>query len=70
MEIILKSTITCSHCGHKKEEIMPIDGCRFFYESEQCNTILKLKAADCCVFCSYADFPFPSVQAKNNCCNN
>jgi hypothetical protein len=68
MDFILNSTITCPHCGHQKEETMPGNACQFFYECEQCKTILKPKAGDCCVFCSYANVPCPSVQQEKDCC--
>ena len=29
--MILKSVITCPHCGTAKTETMPTDACRFFY---------------------------------------
>jgi transcription elongation factor Elf1 len=44
MEIILQSTITCPNCGHKKEETMPTDACQYFYECENCKTVLKTTA--------------------------
>ena len=68
MEIIIESTITCLHCGHQKTEQMPKDACQYFYKCEQCQKILKPKASDCCVFCSYGNVPCPSVQEKKNCC--
>lgn len=68
MELITKSIITCPHCGFKKEEEMPIDACLFFYECEQCKTILKPKTGDCCVFCSYGNKCCPPVQSGKNCC--
>lgn len=37
----------------KKEEIMPIDAYQFFYDCENCKTLLKPKRGDCCVYCSY-----------------
>jgi hypothetical protein len=43
--ITLKSIITCPECGHQKEEIMPTDACRFFYECENCKNVLKPKRA-------------------------
>jgi hypothetical protein len=66
MEIIIESTITCPHCGHQKKEKMPTDACQYFYKCEQCLEILKPKAGDCCVFCSYGNVPCPSVQVKKN----
>ena len=39
-EIILESTITCPECGHIKTEIMPTDACQWFYECENCHTVL------------------------------
>ena len=66
----LKSTsiITCPECGFKKEKIMPVDSCLFFYECEYCKTILKPKEGDCCVFCSYGSVPCPSVKEDKKCC--
>jgi hypothetical protein len=64
MEIILKSIIKCVKCGYEKEEIMPLDSCQFFYECENCHTILKPKEGDCCVFCSYGTVPCPVVQKE------
>jgi hypothetical protein len=50
-DVILESTLTCPSCGHAKTETMPTDACQWFYECEQCHTVLKPKAGDCCVYC-------------------
>ena len=39
--IVLESTLTCPHCGHVATETMPTDACQWFYECEQCHTVLK-----------------------------
>ena len=67
-ELILESTITCPICGHKKEEIMPTHACQYFYECENCQTILKPQAGDCCVFCSYGTTKCPPIQMNIKCC--
>lgn len=67
-KIILQSTITCPNCGHKKEEIMPTDTCQFFYECENCKTLLKPKLNDCCVYCSYGSVKCPPIQTEGRCC--
>jgi len=64
-ETILESTLTCPHCGHPKTETMPIDACQWYYECEQCHTLLRPRPGDCCVFCSYGDVPCPPVQASD-----
>lgn len=70
------STITCPLCGHRKTETMPTDACQYFYDCEGCHTVLKPKAGDCCVFCSYGDAPCPPIQAARlsgtaaSCCVN
>jgi hypothetical protein len=64
----LKSTLTCPNCGYKKDEIMPTDACQFFYECENCKTILRPKQGDCCVYCSYGTVKCPSIQAGESCC--
>lgn len=68
MKVQLISTITCPECGHKKEEIMPTDGCQFFYECENCKKVLRPLDGDCCVYCSYGSVACPSIQEKKDCC--
>ena len=66
----LKSTLTCPHCGHTKTETMPTDACQWFYECESCKAVLKPKAGNCCVYCSYGDVPCPPIQESGTqgCC--
>ncbi len=66
--VILESTITCPHCGHPETEIMPTDACQFFYECKSCETLLKPKQGDCCVFCSYGSVKCPPIQQHTSCC--
>lgn len=58
----MKSAITCPNCSFSKEEIMPEDACVHFYECTNCRALLKPKAGDCCVFCSYGTVKCPPVQ--------
>lgn len=62
MKIIPESTITCPNCGHQKTEEMPTDACQFFYECENCKTVLRPNEGDCCVYCSYGTVKCPSKQ--------
>ncbi|SPE27220.1 conserved hypothetical protein [Burkholderiales bacterium] len=64
---IVHSTIVCPCCGHAKEELMPTDACQWFYECEQCKTMLRPKPGDCCVFCSFGSVKCPPVQAQRCC---
>ncbi|OYY59081.1 MAG: hypothetical protein B7Y55_01000 [Polynucleobacter sp. 35-46-207] len=64
----LNSVITCPICQHKQVEVMPTDSCQFFYKCLECGTMLKPKAGDCCVFCSYGTVPCPPIQANKSCC--
>ncbi|MCX8252660.1 MAG: hypothetical protein OTI36_01605 [Beijerinckiaceae bacterium] len=41
---------------------MPTNACQFFYECTGCGSLLRPKAGDCCVFCSYGDVPCPPIQ--------
>lgn len=68
----LYSILTCPQCSFQKEELMPIDACQFFYECSNCQSILKPKPGDCCVFCSYGSVPCPPVQQENQpgCCGS
>ncbi|MEP6609904.1 MAG: GDCCVxC domain-containing (seleno)protein [Burkholderiaceae bacterium] len=64
----LDSVLTCPQCGHAKQETMPTDACQFFYECEGCKGLLRPRAGDCCVFCSYGSVKCPPVQAQESCC--
>jgi hypothetical protein len=66
----LASTLTCPECGHSKAETMPTDSCQWFYDCEGCHAVLKPKAGDCCVYCSYGTVSCPPVQASGakGCC--
>ncbi|MEZ5616254.1 MAG: GDCCVxC domain-containing (seleno)protein [Rhodocyclaceae bacterium] len=64
--IISESMLTCPACGHHKTETMPIDACQWFYECEACQTLLKPKPGDCCVFCSYGTVPCPPIQERRD----
>lgn len=64
---ILDSVLTCPHCGHARQVRMPTDACQFFYECEQCKALLRPKAGDCCVFCSYGSVKCPPVQLRRAC---
>jgi hypothetical protein len=72
--VILQSELTCPECGNKKTETMPTDACQWFYECEQCHTLLKPKAGDCCVYCSYGSVLCPPIQADTKtmtrCCGS
>jgi len=63
----LNVTMTCPECGHRQTETMPLDRCVFFWECPACHRLLKPKAGDCCVYCSYADKRCPPVQDDRPC---
>lgn len=67
-EINLKSTITCPHCTHEKNETMPTDACQWFYECTKCHKLLEPYKGDCCVYCSYGTIKCPPIQAGDSCC--
>mgnify|MGYP005990689113 CR=1 FL=1 len=69
MVVELKSVLTCPNCEYEKKETMPTDACQFFYECENCKSILKPKAGDCCVYCSYGTVQCPPMQnGDKSCC--
>lgn len=67
-KVVLESKITCPNCAISKLEKMPTDACQFFYECTSCKTIIKPKAGDCCVYCSYGTVACPPIQEGKNCC--
>ncbi|RYY47379.1 MAG: hypothetical protein EOO06_12580 [Chitinophagaceae bacterium] len=67
--IKLQSIITCPACGFQKEETMPTNACTYFYKCTNCDTLLKPKEGDCCVFCTYGTVKCPPIQAGVSCCS-
>ena len=65
---ILRSIITCPHCGHRVDESMPTNACLYFYDCPACHVRLKPAHGDCCVFCSFGSVPCPPVQTGAVCC--
>lgn len=65
----LESVIACPECGHAEELVMPTDACLFFHECSRCHAVLRPKAGDCCVFCSYGNVVCPPMQdSGDGCC--
>ncbi len=62
--IVTQTVITCPNCGFKKNEIMPLDACVYYYECEKCKVLLKPLPGDCCVYCSFGTVKCPPVQAS------
>lgn len=60
-----QSTITCPHCGYQQTELMPDESCQFFYRCTACDTVLRPKEGNCCVFCSYGSVRCPPIQRSN-----
>ncbi|MBX9643168.1 MAG: hypothetical protein K2W91_03585 [Novosphingobium sp.] len=65
--IVLQSTLTCPECGMSKNETMPTNACRFFYDCIGCGAVLRPLPGDCCVFCSYGTMKCPPIQQDGNC---
>lgn len=70
MALALVSVITCPHCGEAKHETMQTDACQWYYECTGCGRLLRPKAGDCCVYCSYGTVPCPPVQKGESCCQS
>lgn len=62
----LESVLTCPRCGFSRRETMPLDACQFYYQCANCGALLRPKAGDCCVFCSYGSVPCPSIQQQRS----
>jgi len=67
-QLVLESVLVCPVCGFTKREMMATHACQFFYECSHCETLLRPKAGDCCVFCSYGSVKCPPMQGENRTC--
>ncbi|WP_297583785.1 GDCCVxC domain-containing (seleno)protein [Roseibium sp.] len=66
--LTLNSRLTCPECGHIELETMPTNACQWFYQCVSCQTLLKPRQGDCCVYCSYGTVPCPPKQTGTGCC--
>jgi len=57
------SLLRCPECGYAEWLTMPTDACVFFHRCTGCGVVLRPKAGDCCVFCSYGSVACPAAQA-------
>ena len=64
MVLKTKAKLTCPECGTVQDVGMPTDASQFFYECASCRALLRPKAGDCRVFCSYADTRCPPEQVR------
>jgi len=69
-EIVFIAHITCPGCGSVQTETMPENQCIYFWQCPVCKARWMPKKGDCCVYCSYADVPCPSVQRGVKCDNH
>ena len=66
----LQSVLRYPDCGHDERLEMPTNACAFFHECAGCHTLLRPKAGDCCVCCSYGSVPCPPIQeGATDCCS-
>lgn len=66
--MILDSVLTCPNCNHKVKEEMPENTCQYSYRCSSCETVVKTKEGECCVYCSYGDYPCPQAQLVGSAC--
>jgi hypothetical protein len=51
--------IRCPICRIESAAAMPADACVFFWDCPACGSLVRPKAGDCCVFCSYGSARCP-----------
>ena len=63
----LTSVLRCPECSFEEALEMPTDACVYFHRCGGCGVLLKPKAGDCCVFCSYGSVPCPPKTSGESC---
>ena len=66
MSTELVNTIECPSCTHRKEEVMPMGEPKLSYDCTNCNTEIKPKEGDCCVFSSHGSTECPCPEDKKS----
>lgn len=63
-EIKFESEITYPICIFQKTETTSLESCQFFYECPSCESVIRPKFGDCCVFCSFGSVTCPPIQKQ------
>ena len=63
----LRSRLTCPHCGHVSEDVMPTGACAFFHDRACRGAVLGPRPGDCCVFRSCGSVPCPPIRQGGSC---
>ena len=58
----MTSLVRCPHCGHAADVEMPANACVIVHACAGCGVLLRPKAGDCCVFCSYGSTRCPPAH--------
>lgn len=66
--MISDSILTCPHCDAVEKTEMPENTCQYSYTCQSCNTVIKTRKGECCVYCSYGDYPCPTAQLIGSAC--
>lgn len=59
-----QTLLICPDCHHQRWIEMPKDRCVLSFDCEGCANILRPKAGDCCVFCSFGTIACPPIQQQ------
>ena len=63
-DTIHEAVVTCPACTVRATVSMPENACLHFWECPACHALVRSKAGDCCIFCSYGSVPCPPVQRE------
>jgi hypothetical protein len=58
------TVIRCPACGVETQAEMPDNACVYFWDCPAYRTVVRPKAGDCCVFCSYGSQPCPPSASR------
>ena len=68
--MILESILTCPNCCFEFKQEMPENTCQYSYRCPSCESVIKTPKGECCVYCSYGDYPCPQAQfVGSSCCS-
>jgi len=62
----LQSVVQCPSCGHKSNQEMRTNACKYVHKCDACSTVSKPLQGDCCIHCSYGSVKCPSKQTEEN----
>lgn len=66
--MIEESVLSCPHCFNKERETLLENVFPASYRCNKCSKTIKIDTGDCCIYCTFGDYPCIQSQIEGSSC--